>query len=110
MSVKRNKRRRAYVYNLGVKPRRPWNDPRPTDILKRLGFKAEIRAVNIVGISRVAVDLGYMKQETLSSLAGHSYSSISRIRVYAHPEDQTLIEVIIKGCGYDIIKDEDMPL
>lgn len=110
MSVKHNRRRRAYVYNLGARPRRPLNAPRPTDILKRLGFKTEIRMTNIVGILRVAVDAGFMKQETLSSLAGHSYSALTRIRVYAHPEDQTLIEVIIKGCDYDIIKDEDMPL
>lgn len=111
----KRKRRRLYRFNLGAKHERKWGTPSPVRLLEKIGFTAKIVGTILTGVSRSAADvmteIGNDKasKETLLSIVGYTYSSLSKIELYAYPEDLELIQVIIKGCEYEILDPEELP-
>jgi len=99
-------RRRLYRYQVGSTGDYRWTPAKLESTLRKQGFKAKIMGVNLMGVSRVAVDGGFMLYETLDSLAGHTYGSITKIDLYAYPEDKELVEIIIRGSYFDILPND----
>lgn len=109
------KRRRLYTFTLGAKYERKWDTPNPVRLLEKIGIQAKIVRTTLTGVFRSAVDV--MKEigkdkafkETLLSIIGYTYFSLSKIELYAYPADLELIHVIIKGCEYEILDPEELP-
>ena len=110
------KRRRLYRYHLGLRKHDyhgnklsyfdGYSAGKLNRVLKDFGFRSEITACGLSGFTRSMVELGYIGQESMLSLAGHTYGQIFKMNVYSHPEDEEKVKIIIRGCYCDILPND----
>ncbi len=103
------KRRRLYRYTVGVLSHDRQNEDTPWEwtlaklkrVLNDKGFKTSIQSVGIPILLNIFHDAhsgGFRKTENFNDIVGKSFSQTGKIEVYAYPEDEEFIKIIIRGC------------
>lgn len=108
--TQQRKRRRLYRYHLGLKRSyngepvsHEWHAAKLCKVLNELGFKAKIQGCGLSGFTRHMVDEGYIEQESMLSIAGHTYDQLFKMDIYAYPQHKEILDIIIRGCYCDIL-------